>query len=79
MRETDFMASIPALVEPEMIAWARRRANLEPLAATRRIKLALLVSAMAVSRRRIGLALHLFVLGKPRASGIFAEMPLRSA
>lgn len=32
------MPSIPALVEPEMLAWARRSANLEPLAAARKIK-----------------------------------------
>ncbi len=33
------MASIPALVEPELLAWARKTANLEPLAAERKIGL----------------------------------------
>lgn len=31
------MTSIPALVEPELLAWARKSANLEPLAAERKI------------------------------------------
>lgn len=31
------MASLPALVEPELLAWARKSANLEPLAAERKI------------------------------------------
>ena len=32
------MASVKALVEPELLTWARRTANLEPLAAARKIK-----------------------------------------
>ncbi|MHB1011275.1 MAG: helix-turn-helix domain-containing protein [Propionibacteriaceae bacterium] len=31
------MPSIPALVEPSVLAWARRSANLEPIAAARKI------------------------------------------
>lgn len=38
MRKTEGMPSIPALVEPEMLIWARRSANLERLAAARKIQ-----------------------------------------
>lgn len=37
MMDTDAMPSIPALVEPGMLEWARRSANLEPIAAARKI------------------------------------------
>lgn len=32
------MASVKALIEPGLLAWARGTANLEPLAAARKIK-----------------------------------------
>ena len=38
MGQTDYMPSIPALVEPEMLKWARKSANLTSLAASRKIK-----------------------------------------
>lgn len=36
--DTEAMPSMPALVEPQMLEWARRSANLEPIAVARRIK-----------------------------------------
>lgn len=36
-RQTGYVPSIPALVEPSVLAWARRSANLEPVAAARKI------------------------------------------